>query len=41
LLGFRQDLADVVDWSLDFVLVSFFLSLHHDDETDDLAGSDR
>jgi hypothetical protein len=38
LLGFRQDLADIVDWSLDAVLLRFFLAFYHDDDADDLVG---
>jgi hypothetical protein len=39
MLGFRGDLADVVDGPLDSVLVAFFLSLHHDKYANDLVGS--
>ena len=38
MLGFREDLADVVDRSLDSILVAFFLLLHHDDYDDNLVG---
>jgi len=38
LFGFRQDFADVVDRSLDSILVRFFLSFHHDDDVDDSVG---
>ena len=38
LLGIRANLADVVDKSLDSILVAFFLSLHHDDYADDHVG---
>lgn len=39
LFGFCEDLANVADEPLDSVLMSFFLSLHHDDGDDDLVGS--
>ena len=38
LLGFRQDLANIVDGSLDAMLVSFFLPLYHDDDADNSVG---
>jgi hypothetical protein len=38
LLGFRQDLADIVDWSLYVVLLRFFLAFYHDDNADDPVG---
>jgi hypothetical protein len=38
LLGFRQDLADIVDWSLYAVLLRFFLAFYHDDDADDPVG---
>jgi hypothetical protein len=37
-LGFRQDLANIVDWSLHAVLLRFFLAFHHDDDADDPLG---
>jgi hypothetical protein len=38
LLGFRQDLTNVVDWSLYTILLHFFLAFHHDDDADDPVG---
>jgi hypothetical protein len=36
-LGFRQDLADEVDWSLDWVGVVVFLPLNNDGSTDHMG----
>jgi hypothetical protein len=33
-----QDLADVVDWSLDAILLHFFLAFYHDDDAGDPVG---
>jgi hypothetical protein len=38
LLGFCQDLTDIVDWSLYAVLLRFFLAIYHDDDADDPVG---
>jgi hypothetical protein len=35
LLGFCQDLAKIVDWSLYVVLLRFFLAFYHNDDADD------
>jgi hypothetical protein len=38
LFRFRQDLADIVDWSLYTLLLRFFLTLYHDDDADHPVG---
>jgi hypothetical protein len=37
-LGVRQDLADVVDWPLDWQGVPFLRALYHDNGADHLGG---
>jgi hypothetical protein len=38
LLGFHQDLANIVDWSLYAILLRFFLTFYHDDDADNPVG---
>jgi hypothetical protein len=39
LLGFCQDLADIVDWLLYAILLRFILAFYHNDNADDPVGS--